>query len=688
MQIIPRAIQTKSATQNSAQRVTPSTSSVAGDLSSTYATSTQSTSFADFMNIYSTISPRENLQSGSSDSNDSGRNRESLVSDGDQTLRQELQDRRTQLRPDEELETAAPVIEPLTSATESSRNADLNPEDLKAARNHRVEIDNQNIKMTREDLDAMRAGLKGYGLSQHELNEIETKVTSSEGLTWGQFVRTLSEKMRASSTSTKVSVTENQELQSFFQKLGYSPVQAKTQIKALSQGQASSVLASVQSALANLPQDRGLALTERELTTFMNVTLRASGAQSGTDKQQSASISSQLSQAVAQVAAAGSLPKNVVQLLSQFKTEAAQQAKDQATKDFKLVKLVGDTLKKSADRDKIWAPVDNEAQAQKTLLQTNHGAAKEIKDNAAAQRNPLTAHSRKENSDAAKQQNQQNQQNQQQVKVAAEEAAAKQAQPQQQQQQTKAAVSQEEPLDLQNAKRPAAKAEIIAAHATEHAEIKSDVDTNANANNAWNEFFGKLSAESNATLTRTDGSKPQSFAVFDTVATQNLSNANAAESAKNAAFTRAAMNQLQNAVLSNQGQGRTQLTLQLKPENLGTLSVMLQVKNKEVQAVIRAENQETGKMLAANLDSLRQSLEAQGLKVARMEVQTGLSGNMDQGAWLGQEGHNLAREQQEAMTAMKMRWRIMSGEDTSVSRDALLAQQQTSQGESGLHLVA
>ncbi len=671
MQIIPRSLTQASAAQSSRSSTsTFGSSSVAGNLSTTYANSTQSTSFADFMNIYSSLSPRGESRSENADASALALTQESAEAEASvQDLRREW---RSQLRRDEDT-GSSPTLESLTAAAaESGRTADLNPEDFKAARDHRVEIDNQNVKMTREDLESMRAGLQGYGLSQHEINQIESQISSDEGLTWGQFVRTLSEKMRGANSGTKISVSENQELQSFFQKLGFSPAQAKNQIKALSQGQATTVLAGVQNALASLPQDRSLALTERELTSFLTVAMRASGLQEG----KQSGISSALSQAASQVAAAGSLAKNVLQLMSQFKDEASQQAQNQAAKDFKLVKLVGDTLKKSASRDEIWAPVDHEAQTQKFLLQANSGAAKEVKDSAASQRTtPAKAVERKDQ--------QQAQAKPQQAKAENVDAAAKQ-----QTQEVKAAVPQGESLDLQNAKRPAAKAEVIAAQATEHAEMKLDAGSGDTASkDGWSEFFGKLSAEANAVAApRADGSKAQGFALFDTA--QTLNSTSAAEAAKNASLTRAALTQLQNAVLSNQGQGRTQLTLHLKPENLGALSVILQVKNKEVHAVIRAENQETGKMLTANLDSLRQSLEAQGLKVARMEVQTGLSGNAGQEAWLGQENHNQAREQQEAMAAMKMRWRIMNGDEADLGQDAVLAQQQTAQNESGLHLVA
>ena len=65
MQILPRAIaQTSAAQSGRSLKGAPSSTSVAGELSATYASSTQSSSFADFMNIYSSLPPRQDAQSG------------------------------------------------------------------------------------------------------------------------------------------------------------------------------------------------------------------------------------------------------------------------------------------------------------------------------------------------------------------------------------------------------------------------------------------------------------------------------------------------------------------------------------------------------------------------------------------------------------------------------------------------
>ena len=49
------------------------------------------------------------------------------------------------------------------------------------------------------------------------------------------------------------------------------------------------------------------------------------------------------------------------------------------------------------------------------------------------------------------------------------------------------------------------------------------------------------------------------------------------------------MKTVESGVLNNVGQGRTQLTIRLDPPSLGQLTVSLQVKNDEVQAIIRTD---------------------------------------------------------------------------------------------------
>ena len=105
------------------------------------------------------------------------------------------------------------------------------------------------------------------------------------------------------------------------------------------------------------------------------------------------------------------------------------------------------------------------------------------------------------------------------------------------------------------------------------------------------------------------------------------------------------------------GQDARQLTLTLSPEELGTVHVTLTVRDKEVRAIISADNADTTALLQDQSDKIRQSLEDQGLKVTKLDVQTSLSQDR-QSAWQSPEQHNQAREQREAMERIRSSVRL------------------------------
>jgi len=140
--------------------------------------------------------------------------------------------------------------------------------------------------------------------------------------------------------------------------------------------------------------------------------------------------------------------------------------------------------------------------------------------------------------------------------------------------------------------------------------------------------------------------------------------------------------------LRNLGQGSKQLTLTLQPDELGKLSVTLTVKGKEVQATITADNSDTAAMLQDQTAHIRQTLENQGFKVSKLDVQTGLAQD-NQSAWQGPEQHNQAREQREAMDRLRSSLRLAQGSDISfdVAQTAIIAESVTA-GAQGLDLFA
>ncbi|MEQ8317440.1 MAG: flagellar hook-length control protein FliK [Phycisphaerales bacterium] len=99
--------------------------------------------------------------------------------------------------------------------------------------------------------------------------------------------------------------------------------------------------------------------------------------------------------------------------------------------------------------------------------------------------------------------------------------------------------------------------------------------------------------------------------------------------------------------------GNGEVTLRLRPENLGQLSVRVQVQQNQVTATFEARHAEAQRMLEGSRDVLRQQLESRGLTVERIDVRlieeptqagTRLAMDRDGGADGGQDGQAFAGE--------------------------------------------
>ena len=82
--------------------------------------------------------------------------------------------------------------------------------------------------------------------------------------------------------------------------------------------------------------------------------------------------------------------------------------------------------------------------------------------------------------------------------------------------------------------------------------------------------------------------------------------------------------------------GRQEVMMQLKPENLGQVRVMLQLHEGKVEGKFLAENQQVRQTIEGNMDQLKRQFEEQGLQVGRLSVSVG--GSMDQQQWAGRQG--------------------------------------------------
>ena len=87
--------------------------------------------------------------------------------------------------------------------------------------------------------------------------------------------------------------------------------------------------------------------------------------------------------------------------------------------------------------------------------------------------------------------------------------------------------------------------------------------------------------------------------------------------------------------------GRHEVLMQLKPENLGQVRVMLQVHEGKLEGKFLAENQQVKQTLEGNMDQLKRQFEEQGLQVSKLSVSIG--GSMDQQQWAGQSDDEAQR---------------------------------------------
>lgn len=217
----------------------------------------------------------------------------------------------------------------------------------------------------------------------------------------------------------------------------------------------------------------------------------------------------------------------------------------------------------------------------------------------------------------------------------------------------------------------------------------TDLDPEAEHDRKWGGFFDKV-REDNTQVK--DSSARVKAETADSAAKTALSQQAAANNATTKAWEKVSapkvMKQVDQAVLKTLQNGAKQLTLQLSPENLGKLSIVLSVQGKEVSATIRAENSDAHKIITDHLHIIKQSLESQGLKVDKLDVQAGLADNQNFNNWFGESEHNLSRER-EAMIAMRNHMRTMRSQGAgAVAQDVQSIGERVITSDQGLHLIA
>ena len=135
--------------------------------------------------------------------------------------------------------------------------------------------------------------------------------------------------------------------------------------------------------------------------------------------------------------------------------------------------------------------------------------------------------------------------------------------------------------------------------------------------------------------------------------------------AQAASFANSLFQQVEQGLLKTIQDGIKQLTLQLEPGDLGTVTLVVSVHEREVNAIIRPDSLEAAKLVEEQLHRIRQALESQGLKVDNLEVQSNVAErDSQQHGWNGMEKHNLTRQELEYRERARLLHRLRQADNS------------------------
>jgi len=485
------------------------------------------------------------------------------------------------------------------------------------------------LKMTREDLLALQDGLRAYGLSRADVAALDERIAGEGGLSWGQFMATLSDKMVTMGrefSPVVLSEAENRDMQCLLQKIGFTPAQSDKLLSKLRSGGTASAWDSISAKLTELPSDSNITLDRSELETLGKVVKLSESGQ--------ARLTALLSGADSAVIT----PKQMSTVMTVLRAEVAADKAVDTDSNQALRELVGKALTAASERADLSRQADNKP------------------DNSVRNQKVLAEESRREQTreDAPK------------GEVEAEKGHAErilEADPNRPALRRAFAegkgAAAEAGEDGQGGKNSGKggyeKGEGgesgrymdrgLNRHGGAQGETASDgKSAQSESEAAWKEMWGKVRVEGHrsASAEETRQAEVRLAAVPGPSERASLQ----ASTRLEPELAARALRQVESGILKNMGQGRTQLVLRLDPPDLGKLNMVLSVKDGEVSAVFRAETSDAQRVISEQLSQLKQHLEQQGIRVGKMEVQTQLQGEQNGNQWHGAGSHNQAQERE------------------------------------------
>jgi flagellar hook-length control protein FliK len=529
-----------------------------------------------------------------------------------------------------------------------------------------VVTDPKTMRMSKEDFAQLKESLKKSGLTDADIEDLESRIDTPEGLTWGGFMSYLQTKITDKQSSAVLSVEDKRQVQSLLGKLGFTPGETSDLLSNLADGQAAKVWGVISGKLASLSDDASVSITPSETQSLARALGLSAGAQT------------RLAELVASLGESEEGARNIKIALLAIAAEVKDQNLSEAKNLAQVKELASQVFLASQKREFGQSLSDSREDqvARKAMLAREMAAegadaakdgkvsgAKSVADlNFAFQRMAETA-SGMENA-AANEDDETFASATEQARSAMDGASNQNGHAA-----TKQAAQTDAGQDGRNKSMDSRDGKNFTQSGFDGKAAASlggkDADGTQNASDQdWAGFWGKIGVDGRTAKTQTAGDASSVLAGL--TATVSSSAAQTAQTAQTATVRGAdsyvssdVLRQVENGLMQNLGQGAHRLTISLTPDELGTINVMLTVRDKDVQAVIKAETPEAAKIISEQLSRVREQLEEQGLKVSKLDVQTGLSQQEDQAAWQGAGQHNEAQRQQEGLSMMRTALRLL-----------------------------
>ena len=573
------------------------------------------------------------------------------------------------------------------------------------------------IKVTAEDFATIKQALKDFGFSDEDIEALGEKMASEGGLTWGKLVTLVSAKaaeLSKTATTRELTPGEDGKLLSMFQKMGFTPQDAESLLAQFKDGNTDLAWARLKEKLADLPDDAVLDMDSADVDAL--------AALLGLEGEAAASLKSLLDGADAiQLDKAG---------LKALLAAAQQGAANEADERLRNVVALRDAIKSVFDKasqdvaaeDRSNNGPDDTARRNMILAEHNRRQEKAEKDAPRPGENAALAEEAEDKgSEAAKVLRNEPSKSAAAAAKAADKAGSVDGKDVEQAADAKgeaanktaghgvrgdAAKTGTEAL----AEARSAAAERVSSEAGTQAEAKTGSQTSDSGDaadeasdpdrKAWDKLWSKVRRE-DADAGSTQGaaesraSAAQARAEAAVAFTNAASGADASGAVGDVVVDRITegnaervLRQVESGVLKNVGQGGKQLTLRLTPPDLGRVHLQIQVREGEVRVMLRAENSDAGKMISENLHHMRQSLEAQGLKVDKLEVQTQLAGDQSRDAdWQGTQEHNELYQRHREMSRLS-RLRSLRTGGVALAREMQNVHEQARISAQGIDLIA